>query len=486
MDLINELIKFVIIITVSYLIFNKTLAENINVVNKLLTGIGYVVLATLMLFALKYRIEEPYKTIIVIAVSGAVLSILRKQKIESTLLVLTISYAISYILYPLTIVVASLILKPIFTLAEDSVIFNILAGILSFTIVFLLSKVKVNLNLLRKKGVGGTFLFISGIVFVLYSLFRESVSYKSMTLALDGFIISGFGIYCCLKRETTIEHNEINNEIVKKKLQNIVDEKERDNELLTKSHDYLEAVVHKDKNDLRVIQRAVEKLIMRSQQADILMDAKKVLEEINLSREQTDKDLTKQLTNGIELPLTGLRFIDAAFEIMLEDSVNLNIGFDLEINGDMSGIYKFIPQIELVTVIGDLSKNAFIAIKHLDKSDEYRNITVAMNMTDDIFELVFEDGGIPFEIDTLVNLGAKQVTTHKSEGGSGNGYKSIFEQIKKHSAGITVTEYEPIPFTHSKRIAIKFDGNYSYTVQSFRAGLIRKQNTNDNLAVVDL
>ena len=264
----------------------------------------------------------------------------------------------------------------------------------------------------------------------------------------------------------------------------ILAQKEKDIEMLTNIQDYLASVVHKDDKKLDAMQRAVEKLVMRSEQTDVLGDAQKILDEICVSKVKSEKDLNEKLYNGKILPLIGLLFVDAKFETVLEKAMLKSIDFQLEISGDVSNLEKIISQLELTNIIGDLIENSFTAIEHLDIDQPCHKVLFSIKNTDAGYELSISDNGIPFNIDVLIKLGVERVTTHPS--GNGYGYETIFESLNKYAASLIITEYAPKTNAYSKNITIKFDGKTDYIIKSFRADTIKKNNSNTNLLILSL
>ena len=485
MESVNEILKFLIITTVSMILLQKIRPVDFSIVKRVLEGIGITIFITAAFLLFKQIIAEPHKTIVIIIISGIILTFLRKERFEVMLTITIIVYAGSYVLYLLSVIISSFFMYQL-GIPENSIYTNLLACFFSLSIIIVISRLKMNLSILLKKGVAGIFLFISGVVFVFYSLLREDITRKSAFLLMGGFILIAYGIYNWLRREFTISHNENANEIIKRKLENILDEKEKDNELLTKAHDYLASVVHKDNKKIDALQRAIEKLILKTQQIDILSDAQKILEEIKESKAQAATELCESLNNKVILPQTGLPLVDAKFEMLLENAVNNHIDFNFEINGNIDDIEKSISQLDLVNIIGDFAENSFIAIQHLDKKETHRTVLFILQKVNSIFEISVSDNGIPFEIDTLVNLGIKRTTTHANDGGSGYGYITIFKNIHKHGASLLITEHQPDTCAYSKSILLRFDNMCHYTVKSFRADTIRKRNNNGNLTIKDL
>lgn len=485
MDWVNMLLKFLTITSVSFLTFKKIIPINFKPAMKILLGVGFIFLISTTWFIADYFVDEPFRTMIVIAFSSVLLTMFTRERFEITLTTFIIIYAASYLLYGLSLIISALIMYP-FAVEKESVYHNIIACTITISVVVLLLKTKINFNAIFKKFASGIFLSISAMTFILYSLAREDISDKGLYFMMAGFVALGFGIYSWVRRETTIARNEDANEVIKNKLEGIIAEKEKHHAAFKEAYDIMASKDHKNNKQWDALQRTIEKIAMASQQPDILADAQMLLEEIKISRSKDNAELSKNLVKNKTLPLTRLQLVDNKFEMMLERASVRKIDFDLKVNGDVRGMDDVIPQLELVNIIGDLAENAFIAIKHLGKDDIYRSVLFSIAKVDDIFELSANDSGIPFEIDTLINLGMNRVTTHAEDGGSGYGYETIFECVKNYGASLFITEYELVPFTYSKNITLRFDGRGCYTVKSFRADTISKQNTNKDLTILNL
>ena len=482
MDLIIDIIKLFTLTTVSYLFFNKIKALEFAFWKKILFGAGFVVLTSTTFLVLNYFIGEPFKTVIVIFFTSIFLALLLRERIEVMFTSFVIAYASSYVLYLIATIFSAAVMYPL-RVSDDSIYHYIIPGVISIGIAFLLLKINVDVSSIHKKFASGIFLSISSIVIIMYGLFKEDISDESTTSVIAGFVALGYGIYSCLRRETTISKDENDKDIINKKQQDILAQKEKDIAVLTNMHDYLASVVHKDDKKLDAMQRAVEKLVMRSEQTEVLEDAHNILNEISISRDKAEKDFNKKIFDGKSLPLTGLQIVDAKFETVSERAMLKSIDFDLAVNGDVSGFDQIIPQFDLANIIGDLTENSFTAIKHLDKDLTCHKVQFSIGITDNSYELSISDSGIPFNIDILIKLGVARVTSHPDDGGSGYGYETIFELLNEYGASLIITEYKPVPYAYSKNIAILFDGKADFIIKSFRADAIRKQNANTNLTI---
>lgn len=130
----------------------------------------------------------------------------------------------------------------------------------------------------------------------------------------------------------------------------------------------------------------------------------------------------------------------------------------------------------LETLLGDHIKDAIIAIDSSENT--YKDILVEIGEIKGCYEVCIYDTGIEFEINTLLNLGLKEITTHKLTGGSGIGFMTTFETLKATKASLIIEEKHPISDKdYTKAIRIKFDGKHEYKICSYRAEEIPSKNS---------
>jgi hypothetical protein len=203
-----------------------------------------------------------------------------------------------------------------------------------------------------------------------------------------------------------------------------------------------------------------------------------------LTKEYSNKQ--KDSKNLDKLPKTEILEIDNMFYYMQTEAANKNIDFSLQITGNIYYmINNIIPKNLLVTLIGDHLKDAIIAIDSSNNS--YKNILAILGINDDIYELCIYDSGIEFEIDTLLNLGLKPITTHKDTGGTGIGFITTFETLNKTKASLIIEEKHAMTETdYTKAVRIRLDNKNEYKIVSYRAEEIRKKTKDNRIIIEDL
>ena len=176
------------------------------------------------------------------------------------------------------------------------------------------------------------------------------------------------------------------------------------------------------------------------------------------------------------LPKANIDEIDDMLSYMKSECDKNNIEFTLKIDCDINHIINnFIFTSQLETLLGDLIRNSIIAVNH--STNNYRSIMVIFGIKNSIYELCVLDSGIPFEIDTLLNLGLSPASTHLDEGGTGIGFITTFETIKSCNGSITINEMTNN--NYSKSIEVQFDNKNEYRIVTQRKESIVEKNINN-------
>jgi hypothetical protein len=234
-------------------------------------------------------------------------------------------------------------------------------------------------------------------------------------------------------------------------------------------------VNHETKNIIKSLQFEVANMnIETSSELDVstrLETLSKNYSKSLLKEDRFVKNLPKTNNSGIDNMLTFLSSEcnknRIEFILKLEDSINFMVE-------------KFIPQHRLEILIGDLVTNSIIAINHSNK--KVRTIMAFLGLTSEYYEFSIHDTGIPFEIDTLINLGLKPATTHADDNGTGIGFMSTFKTMQETKASLIIEEKQDSTFT--KNIRIRFDGQNQYIIRSYRAEEL-KEHLTDNRIIIE-
>ncbi|MCI6653567.1 MAG: hypothetical protein MSH11_09215 [Ruminococcus sp.] len=227
---------------------------------------------------------------------------------------------------------------------------------------------------------------------------------------------------------------------------------------------------------------SLQHTITKYKDCDNPEEREKLLNEILILAQERSDLIVKEQVNTKVLPTTGISLIDGALSNMYIKATAHNIDFNLIINQDIHYLVNnLITQTDLETLLCDHIKDAIIAIN--SGVDIKGKILVTVTMNDDIYEISIKDNGVEFEVDTLAKLGLERITTHKDTGGSGIGFMTTFETLKKSNASLIITEYKTkTPF--SKSITFRFDGLNIFIINSYRADLLKQSINRDDIVIM--
>lgn len=281
-------------------------------------------------------------------------------------------------------------------------------------------------------------------------------------------LMIGFGLYLWIRRSITAHYRERLQLKTEEHYQRLLTESEEKNCQLSKSNEFLAKVVHRDNHIMSSLNQSVDAYFQNGDKGfrdDLLREIQ------TLAKERGELIETEQRNLKI-LPSTGSLLIDSAIGDLYIKAAAKGIDFDLTVSAPLTEIIgKYISQTDLQTLICDHIKDAVIAVNA--KGDIRGKILVTLSVTDCNYEISIFDNGVAFETDTLAKLGTERITTHADSGGSGIGFMTTFETLRKSYASLIITEFEnKTPF--SKSVTFRFDGATSFIILSYRAEELRR------------
>lgn len=188
----------------------------------------------------------------------------------------------------------------------------------------------------------------------------------------------------------------------------------------------------------------------------------------NLSNEYENKVKT-----STKIETFGVEELDDMLIYFQEECNKNNINFICKIEGNVHKLINNIISVsEFETLIGDLLRNAIIAINH--STNTGNSIMLAFGLKDNNYELDIYDSGIEFKIETLMKLGLEKCSTHLDDGGTGIGFITTFETLQNTKSSLIITEMNS--GNYSKCIGIRFDNLNQYVINSYRKDLIANNN----------
>ncbi len=400
--------------------------------------------------------------ICLIFILGCMQSIINKQKIGYSILLITIALAINYIILFLTTVLTFPI--NIFYNIKNDYINLMLIIIIYLILICLLFKIKKFKHgfLFLKRNIENEYieiwvLNISSIILFSSIIFNSS-NFQITRKLFIGFIIFSIMMFITIQKSLQLYYKqrllvqdleETKKELEDKKKE--IKQLEQENLNFSKtSH----SIAHKQK----ALEYKLNELALKNE----------IAEEIDVKNRLNN--ITKQISEEpeIEIPKTNITEIDDMLNYMKSECIKNKIKFEVQLNGNIyQMINNHITKEELEILIADHVKNAIIAVNYSNNSN--RSILVRIGKIDGQYSIYIYDSGIEFEINTLHKLGKVPSTTHKESGGTGMGFMNTFDTLKKHKASITINEYgKPVKDNYTKVIMIVFNKKDEFNIISYR------------------
>ena len=426
-------------------------------------------------------------------------------EVFSTLILMIIESAYHYIIMAQTgeVLAPEEIVARSFLVA-DPIIIALLFLIISICIIGLLSKIKrlkkgfifwENKNVMRIGMIISMFIITARILlgainFLTRNFYIEeligivllSYPYSVILLLFIFIFISAclIGIYFWWQHHITLLYQQQQKERIIKELQTENNEKDKQIESLSKSNDFLSKVIHRDNKLIPAMYNAVNNFLINSENIETKTRGTIIGNELNEVMQERKDMVLKIQRDYKSLPLTGTERIDTILSYMLSKATEKDIEFDFVYAGCIKDIAEnIITKQKLETLLADLIDNAIIATSY----STYRRIQTTIGIVDDCLEISVQDSGIPFEVETLTNLGLRKATTHADTGGSGIGYMTIFEILKESGASITITEHTPENYAFTKSIKIRFNGKSEHTINSYRASEVKLSTEREDITI---
>lgn len=181
------------------------------------------------------------------------------------------------------------------------------------------------------------------------------------------------------------------------------------------------------------------------------------------------------------LPQTGYAGIDAMVTYMAKEASENKINFQFHYGEDFfteSG--EDIKETDIVHLLSDSLENAIIATKFAGG----KFIELSMLKIKGFPLISISDSGIPFELDTYMNLGLQKASTHLDTGGSGIGLMDLWELKEKYKATLYIDEH-PEDANMAKRIVYIFDKKNRYMISTDRFKELQQKQTRADMFVIN-
>jgi len=245
-----------------------------------------------------------------------------------------------------------------------------------------------------------------------------------------------------------------------------LEEKEKRIVELEKQNEELGRLIHKDNKLIPAMEHAVHEYFITD--FETLDEAKNKAQGLLLEIETLSKNRSNiivEIHNAHSKHYeTGVPSVDTLLNYMDKRARQEHISLSVHLGVDLTSyVPNTIAAEDLTHMLSDLLENAIIA----SKGKTNANIQLQFYISEKAFVIEIADNGAPFEIESLVNFGITQLTTHADSGGSGIGLMDIWKIKEKYFASLHIAELDAsAPFT--KKIAIIFNKKHRYSISSNR------------------
>lgn len=447
-------IKYFFIIFCSFYLYGKLLNLHTTRAITLAQSICSLILAIAICYTRHFL--SPISTLVLVITTTAIDYMLYKQSINITIVSSIISMGFSYVLFLLSLFILSPIHLLLIKTLNNSTMAYIIAlffigtlQILLATIPFRFNRLKTGMPFLKEQGSSDIGVFTAISLLIATSFFNLSTNYNPSLLILLSFVIlTGILIFFWWKNKLTENYIQKLKEREINALQEEIQELKQYNETLSQ-------IIHKDNKLIPAMELAVKDTLIEISNSSNPREKERLLSILsqleNISKER--KGILRFTDNQTKsLYYTGSPFIDNLLKYLSAKAYAKQIDFDIIISQNVQTIIPdIISEADLRTLIADLVENAFIAVKN----ETYPHVLLQFREEETLFLIEFYDNGIPFTQEVLEKIGKEPITTHKDENGSGIGYMTTFEILRRCKASLNIDETLSME-SFKKKITIQF------------------------------
>lgn len=450
----------------SVYIFCKSRNIRMNVYQRIYTIISGVVFTALFVFIRFHSSTISY--FIFYLLVPVLLSLLnRKRKhIFSTLVIGLFSISLVSVLDVVSVLLQSTVFWAIGLTQYSGINFliNRIVMVILCILFMNLKRFKKGFQFFQKDKNLGIGLALSEIVMIMQCLElrnNHDIEYYYIVFIFGGVII-GFGLYLWISRSITAHYRNRQQLRLEEHYKEVLEKRDKEIEKLNQSNAYLAKIVHRDNHLMSNVNTSIDMYFNSDDEAY----KETLLRELQTLAKERSEVINKEQLESKLLPSTGNLLIDSAINDLYIKAAAHGIDFNLTVSSTVDEIIgKYISQTDLQTLLCDHIKDAIIAVDSYGESGG--KILVNLSKLNDNYCIDIYDSGVAFETATLSKLGVDRVTTHADSGGSGIGFMTTFETIKKAYASLIITEFEQrSPF--SKSVSFRFDGESAFIINSYR------------------
>lgn len=424
-DIVSRVFKITFINVLIFFIVTKIINyKGNNLKKRLIIGIISIIEAIIEITLVQY-IPTIFVLIIMYILHGLVISITLKLQKPYSILITFIALSISYLLYVISIVESSIVVKMINSHIQENNVIILLNGclieIIALSFLFKMKRFKNGIPFLKNEekvnNIGIIGVIFIGIVLIIYSIIPNTTHTGYIFIGLS---IEAICLFIWIKKKITKYYKQKLKEQTVEDLQNEIKEKDNKINEILEENKAIATINHKYSSRIKALEEFSSKIVSKPELVEKMKtefgeDYTAFAEQIKKMSQEYSSEMKTKVTKENAIPKTGIFGIDTLLEHMSTEATKSNISLDLKINASINYMVEdIISESALETLLGDHIKDAIIAINCSNNTN--RRILVVISIVDKCYEINFYDTGIEFEIDTLIKLGKEQITTHKETG----------------------------------------------------------------------
>lgn len=476
--MISIFIKSFFIFTLTLYSYSKTINNQRITPIKTIFLIG--LLPTILSVCLDSQVAE-LKYLLSIILLWILVS-LYSHKPQISFILLCICFAINYCIHALSSFIISLLIFIICGISHSFsyVLLAIFAGCLHYLFVsflFSISRFKKGMNFLFKNN-AINYATILSLIFINIPYHIHSHESYDLGLLLTTIFLA-FLIYWWQAQITKSYRRSLE----LRELESLRTELQEKNSAMMKvmeENERVHFINHRDNGLLSTLDYTAMSILEMdfSDEAAIKARCRELANEIHRAR---DRRITTIHTNTIKIQKyeTDITLLNLLLNRTSKRAIDEHVLFTAHINTELA---DFVPSAisddDFVYLLSDLLDNAFVATRDIRS----RMIQIQFYKWNKQLVVEIADNGIPFEVDSILEMGINRRTTHEDTGGTGVGLMTIWSMKEKYGATYHLDEYETAtPFT--KKISLTFDKKNRYSVRTWRKEEILKQSKRIDLQV---
>lgn len=426
-----------------------------------------------ILVAYLYDKIQVFSWIILFILFFLIVHLSEKYHFSTTYITVLFSFAFSFIVFSISIILVSLISAPFYynNFNIPWLILRTCIGILQFLLIYCcfhiprLQKGMLFLYHIPSGNTGSTLCIVLLMLIILFGEVRTTIGFF-MFIVFSLILISAFILIYWWNYHITqtykkyLKRNEINS------LNLLIEEQNQQISYLKNEHDKLARIIHKDNKLIPAITMAI--IDSKENRTELSLPELDPGSDLILKLKQLYNERTEILTNYqqeiLQLPLAAFHSVNAVLSYMQSLALKDNIQYQLILFDDLtSTIPNEISEDDFIHILSDLLTNAIDACRNTPSSA----IQIYLGKFDNISTIRIFNTGQIFHMETLKNLGHFRHTTHAETGGSGIGLMDIWTIKERYAASLLIDEVTCASQTGTY-INILFNHKNHYIIQSDR------------------